>query len=84
MENRRVCKRCLTREMAGQEEYFKNMQDYIDHLDENIKTEDGLYESRLSVCKNCDLLWEGMCRRCGCYVEMRAALRQNSCPDRHW
>lgn len=84
MENRRVCKRCLTREMAGQEEYFKNMQDYIEHLDENIKTEDGLYESRLSVCKSCDLLWEGMCRRCGCYVEMRAALRQNSCPDRHW
>lgn len=84
MEERRVCKKCLTREMEGQETVFQNMRDYIDNLEEDIKADSVLYESRLSVCKTCDNLLQGMCKSCGCYVEMRAAVTKNSCPWKKW
>ncbi len=84
MENFRVCKRCLTRDMMDKASYFQNMYDYIDNLDESIKTNQPLYEKRLMVCKECDLLADGMCRACGCFVEMRAALDKNSCPYDKW
>lgn len=84
MENFRVCKRCLTRDMMDKASYFQNMYDYIDNLDESIKTNQPLYEKRLMVCKECDLLADGMCRACGCFVEMRAALAKNGCPYDKW
>ncbi len=79
----RVCKRCLTREMdAG--EYFKNLHEYIANIDEEQKVETMLYEERLSSCKDCDMLLSGMCRVCGCFVELRAVMRKNSCPKHRW
>lgn len=84
MENYRVCKRCLTKDMVDKAEYFQNMYDYISNLDETIKTNQPLYEKRLMICKNCDLLTDGMCKACGCFVEMRAAIRKNSCPYEKW
>lgn len=80
----RVCRRCLTRDMVGQEEYFANLQDYINNLDIDIKADPALYESRLERCKECDLLFQGMCRTCGCYVELRAAITTNTCPNKKW
>lgn len=79
----RICKRCLTREMNA-EEYFKNLHEYIANIDEELKAEEALYEHRLSVCKECDMLLSGMCRSCGCYVELRAVMRKNSCPKGRW
>lgn len=84
MENARLCRRCLTRELAGQEEVYGSLQEYIKNLDTDIKAEDGLYESRLLACKDCDMLLQGMCRVCGCYVELRAAVKHNMCPRRQW
>lgn len=80
----RACKRCLTREMAGQEEYFRNLREYIENLEPDIKAAAALYEERLAVCKECDLLLQGMCRTCGCYVELRAAITNNTCPNHKW
>ena len=80
----RICKRCLTREMEGQEEYFRTLHDYIAGLDSDIKAEDSLYEQRLAVCQECELLLQGMCRSCGCYVELRAAIAKNRCPYKKW
>lgn len=82
--NGRICKRCLTRELAGREEEFRNMHDYIANLDVDIKTPELLYEERLKVCKECDRLLQGMCRSCGCYVELRAAVKKNACPNEKW
>lgn len=79
---KRICKRCLAREMPDAS-YFQNMYDYINSLDTDIKTPDILYENRLSLCKECDNLLNGMCRVCGCFVEMRAAVNKNSCPAVH-
>lgn len=80
----RVCKRCLISEMLDKAEYFKSLQNYIDNLDSDIKASGELYESRLSTCKQCDLLLEGMCRTCGCYVELRAVIEKNYCPNQKW
>lgn len=74
------CKKCLIKDMP-QDAYFKNLYDYIDHLDEDIKTETKEYERRLSICKECDNLLSGMCRLCGCFVELRAVIHNKSCPD---
>lgn len=82
--NRRYCRKCLTRDMAGQEEYFRSLRDYIENLDPDIKSPEALYEDRLTVCKGCELLLEGMCRSCGCYVELRAAIERNVCPRKKW
>lgn len=84
MENQRICKRCLTRDMTDQASYFQNMYDHIAGLDETIKTSQPLYDKRLLVCKSCDLLNAGMCRACGCYVELRAAMKKNHCPYNKW
>lgn len=80
----RTCKRCLTRELADQAKEFQNIRDYIDNLDVDIKSTDVLYEERLSICKECDMLLAGMCRKCGCYVELRAAVTKNYCPGKKW
>jgi hypothetical protein len=83
-ENYRYCKKCLMREMHDQETFFATLKSHIDNIPQERKAPDELYEQRLQICKECELLLEGMCRRCGCYVELRAASRKNYCPDKKW
>ena len=80
---KRLCRRCLTKDM-DQKEYFDNLHTYIANLDEELKVSEPLYEKRLLLCKSCGLLYDGMCRACGCYVELRAVMRKNSCPYDKW
>ncbi len=82
-EGKKHCLKCLLREM-DQDAYFQNLHDYITGLDEDIKADGGLYEERLAVCKQCDMLVEGMGRACGCFVELRAVIRKNGCPYDKW
>ena len=72
-------------EVMGQAEY-NHMQDYISNIDSFIKTEEKDYKKRLDTCMECENLINGMCKICGCYVEMRAAVKTNYCPnvDRKW
>lgn len=79
---KRFCRKCLTRDLTD-EAYFRNMYEYIENLDEDIKTPDDLYQERLSLCRQCENLSDGMCRICGCFVEMRAAVKKNYCPAVH-
>lgn len=83
-ESLRVCRRCLTREMADGGETFKSLREYIENLDSDVRAEEERYEQRLAVCKECDFLLAGMCRSCGCYVELRAAMKKNVCPRKKW
>lgn len=82
-QQKRICRKCLTRDM-DQAEYFANLHTYIENLDADIKVDSQLYNERLEICKGCDLLADGMCRACGCFVELRAALWKNSCPYDKW
>lgn len=82
-EQHRFCRKCLTNDL-NQKEYFSNLHAYINNLEEEIRTDEPLYQERLSVCRDCDLLADGMCRACGCYVELRAAMKKNGCPYEKW
>lgn len=74
-----LCKRCLLKELSG-DEYFASVYEYIQTLPPDQKVEDTVYENRLSHCKQCDNLVNGMCSFCGCFVEVRAAKKNSHCP----
>ncbi len=82
-EKKRHCLQCLLREM-DKNAYMENLYDYINRLEEDIKTDKALYEERLTVCKSCNYLSDGMCKACGCYVELRAAIKSNACSYGKW
>ena len=80
------CKRCLLHE-AAEEDTLRSIKERIDKLSEKEKADDELYGKRLNECRNCDNLISGVCMKCGCYVEFRAAFKKNNCPntkDRRW
>ena len=81
-QNFRFCRKCLTRDMIGKDEYFKTLQELIENIPEDVKTPKALYEERLKVCTECERLADGMCTACGCYVELRAAKASGNCPYR--
>ena len=72
--------RCLLKQ-AGEEELAQTVSEYISTLDPEIKADPRLYRSRLEKCRSCKNLNSGVCGKCGCYVEMRAAVRKNRCPS---
>ena len=74
------CKRCLLREMA-EEDVLESITTRIENLSEKEKADDELYTHRLQECKNCEHLISGVCMKCGCYVEFRAAFKKQKCPD---
>lgn len=81
--SQKQCRKCLLRDM-NQNEYFENLRQYIDNLDEELKADQKLYEERLKNCKACDFLLDGMCRACGCFVELRGIMKKNRCPYEKW
>lgn len=80
---KRICKKCLLREF-DEAAYIQNLERVIKLMDKDVKAEDALYEKRLAVCKECEKLLEGTCLSCGCYVELRAAVKKNRCPNKYW
>jgi len=85
MERPIYCKKCLLRDMDI-ETCYKGIREYVFNLDVDLKADPTEYERRLGICKECDNLLSGTCRICGCFVEMRAALKLRNCPDveRFW
>lgn len=79
MSAERVCRRCLLAEM-GDDPYFRSIAEYVAALPERVKAPDAEYRRRLALCKGCGELANGICAQCGCFVELRAAKRQNRCP----
>jgi len=70
--------------MIDKDAYFRTLQELIDNISETVKTPKEEYERRLSKCTECERLADGMCRACGCYVELRAAKTSNKCPYELW
>lgn len=85
MGRKKPCIRCLLRDM-DEEENYQRLRLYLDQFDESIRTSDEEYERRLQLCKECESLREGICVKCGCYVEARALRKQAHCPheDARW
>lgn len=74
------CKKCLLLE-AGEKRSFESVQSYLENLDDILKVDDEIYSNRIEQCKHCDNLISGMCLKCGCYVEIRARLKDKQCAD---
>ncbi len=77
------CRKCLLREM-DQNVYMESLYAYIARLEPGIKADETIYEKRLSICKSCNYLNEGLCGACGCFVELRAVIAKNVCPYQKW
>ena len=73
------CKRCMLYELADKAAY-ESVRSYIDALPAEVRTEDAEYRRRLEICRECDMFLAAMCRKCGCYVEVRAAKTDSHCP----
>lgn len=75
-----LCKRCLLLE-AGEKASYDGLQAYLSTVDDALKVSDEVYEKRLLICGKCDNLISGMCVKCGCYAELRAAFKNKACAD---
>ena len=77
--------RCLLGE-TDEKELLQNIKEYISGLDDDIRADEKTYGERLSICEKCSKLQNGVCLKCGCYVEMRAAVKNNRCPseNKYW
>jgi len=80
-----ICKRCLLSEISD-EDTKKTVRELIETMPEDKKADDTTYRQRLSICKECSELINGMCGKCGCYVELRALQKVRRCAheDRKW
>ncbi len=80
-----ACRKCLIRDIP-EAEFYKNMYVYIANIPEDEKTPAEEYARRLNECRQCESLLNGMCRVCGCFVEMRAAAAIRHCPgvEKRW
>ena len=74
------CKRCLLLQ-AAEEDTYRDIQAQIDKIAPEEKAEAELYDKRLAACRECDQLLSGVCMKCGCYVEFRAAFKAMKCPN---
>lgn len=78
MSGSRPC-RCLLRE-TGEQEIYESVKAYVDALPEQMRASEEVYQSRLRLCRQCEQLLSGMCVKCGCFVEARAAKAAQRCP----
>ena len=78
-EEKRICRRCLLYE-SGEADVLEDIKRRIARLPEKDKAPEELYRKRLALCASCDDLIGGVCMKCGCYPEFRAAFIKNKCP----
>jgi len=76
----KACRRCLLWELEDSD-HTRHIYEYIASLPEDVKAEEAVAKGRLEACRSCDCLVNGMCKLCGCYVEVRAAKKGQSCPN---
>ena len=79
------CKRCLLQE-AGDQAAYADVADCIARLSARDKVTEQVYRQRMDICRECEQLMQGTCLLCGCYVELRGAMRTQCCPakPRRW
>ncbi len=56
------------------------VRDYVESLPQELRCGEEAYRARLKLCEGCGALRDGTCALCGCYVEARAAKRNQRCP----
>jgi len=51
---------------------------------DNTLVDDETLRKRQVWCNQCDRNWHGFCKECGCYLNIKDRLRQESCPLGKW
>lgn len=80
MDTRKICYKCLLEDL-DEGKILKTVKEMIDAIPEDKRTDPEEYHRRLEICKKCDSLISGTCIKCGCYVELRAAGKNRTCPS---
>ena len=75
-----ICPRCLL-EASGAE---FNLTEYMERVEPEDRTPDDEYARRLGICETCDYLNDGLCRACGCFVQLRAYTAARHCSYEKW
>lgn len=87
-ESRRICKKCLLMDV-DEKAYSEKIGRILELTEKERKADKELYEERLGICRGCEKLAAtdeevGTCLACGCFVELRAALKDAACPYKYW
>lgn len=69
---RPFCKKCFFSELDPGGVY-NEIKDMIAALPDEKRADDDTYRHRLDICGSCESLGSGICGKCGCFVELRAA-----------
>ena len=77
------CTRCLLKDYS-KEVYDRLIVEGLKALPAEDLTTENVTAKRLEVCKDCEKINQGTCLACGCYVEIRAALKAGKCPYSKW
>ena len=77
------CTRCLLKDYS-KEVYDRLIVEGLKALPAEDLTSEDVTAKRLEVCKDCEKINQGTCLACGCYVEIRAALKAGKCPYSKW
>lgn len=85
IDGKPVCKHCLLADFDV-DGLYKKISELIDVMPQDVKADNELYQKRLDICKGCTALENGICKECGCFVELRAAAKKNYCPSvyKYW
>jgi hypothetical protein len=67
--------------MEHERPLYAVIKEVLEGMPGDAKADPPVYENRLEICKNCRQLQGGMCKICGCFVEVRAAGKGHYCPD---
>ena len=78
-QGKKPCPRCLL-ENISDEDISRAITARIASIPEEQRVSAEEYGRRLQICRGCDMLVNGTCGKCGCYVELRAARAANGCP----
>lgn len=77
--SRPFCRKCLIDDL-DETAYLRSLKEYIESYPEKQRVADEEYRRRLDICLECEELYRGCCKLCGCYVEVRALKRKGFCP----
>lgn len=75
---RNPCRKCLLADLDI-DEYAQNILEYIKNVPEEKRVEEDVYLRRLEICRSCEELSNGICAKCGCFVELRALTPGSYC-----
>lgn len=77
------CVKCLLQDF-DEETYVSKFLRVIRLMKPQERASEEVTARRLQICRECDRLEMGTCLACGCYVELRSALKNGKCPYKKW